>query len=155
MNIVIETLIHNGVGYSNLTPDELKQAGVPADVVDAAVRAIENNQARDQLRAEIAAKAGDVESLLGTVSDVAALSLIGMMQLAILISEKGSADMKAGLAALPIPMPLDKAKALIAAIGAGKVKVPALVKGVDVVLAEVAARATATADVLIDAKAKA
>jgi thiamine pyrophosphate-dependent acetolactate synthase large subunit-like protein len=44
------------------------------------------------------------------------LGLIGMMQLLIILSEKGSADVKAAIAAAPIPMPIDKAKALIAAV---------------------------------------
>lgn len=146
--MIIEHLVHEGRGFSMVTPEALREARVPDKVIAEAVAKVQATQERDVARARITAQAGDIPSLLGTTADVAALGLIGMMQLLIIMAEKGSADVKAAIAAAPIPMPVDKAKALIGAIAAGQVKVPALIKGLDTVYAEVAARSTATAEAL-------
>lgn len=146
--MIIDHVTHNGVGYSQMTPKQLRDVGVPEPVIAEAVAKVEAAQERDLARARITAQAGDLPSLLGTTADVAALGLIGTMQLLIILAEKGSADVKAAIANAPIPMPVDKAKALIAAIVAGQIKVPALIKGIDAVYAEVAARSTATANAL-------
>lgn len=137
----------NGWLY-NITADEAREAGASEADITAALDAIEATRQRNSVRARISVQAGDIHSLLGTTADVAALALIGMMQLLIIMSEKGSADVKAAIAAAPIPMPVDKAKALIGAIESGQVKVPALIKGLDKVYEEVAARSTATAEAL-------
>lgn len=142
------TIQHAGKTHYNFSEAELADAGVPAEMISEAVAAWEADKERQATRARITAQAGDISSLLGTTADVAALGLIGMMQLLIIMAEKGSADVKAAIAAAPIPMPVDKAKALIGAIAAGQVKVPALIKGLDTVYAEVAARSTATAEAL-------
>lgn len=132
----------------NASPDEAREAGAGEADIAGAIAALTADRQREVIRARITAQAGDLPSLVGTTADVAALGLIGVMQLLIILAEKGSADVKAALAASPIPMPVDKAKALIAAIAAGEVKVPALLKGLDTVYAEVAARSTATAEAL-------
>ena len=143
--MLIQSLVHNGVGYTMMTSEQLLAVGVPAAAVTEAEAAIRALAERDAVRAEIAANAGDIPSLLGTTADVAALALIGIMQIVIILAEKGSVDVKAAIAASAIPMPIEKAKTLIAAIADGSVKVPALIKGIDTVYAEVAARSTATA----------
>ncbi len=148
----IESIIHNGIGYSHMTPEELAEAGVPESVIADAVAELTANATREATRARIAATAGDIPSLLGTTADVAALGLLGAMQLLIIIAENGTEAMKAALKAAPIPMPVEKAKALLAAITSGQVKVPALMKGIDAVYADVAARATATADAMVAPK---
>lgn len=146
--LTIEHFVHGERAFVMVTPEELRRQGVPETAVAQAVAGLEKLRARDALRQRIASEAGDVQSLLGTTADVAALGLIGMMQLLIILAEKGSADVKAAIGSAPIPMPIDKAKALIAAIAAGKVKVPALLKGLDTVYAEIAARSTATVEAL-------
>lgn len=148
MTTIIPEISTETATFYNFTPDEAHAAGLPQATIAEAEARIEAEKQRDAVRARIAAQAGDTASLLGTTADVAALGLIGMMQLLIIMAEKGSADVKAALAAAPISMPVEKAKALIGAIAAGQVKVPALIKGLDTVYAEVAARSTATAEAL-------
>jgi hypothetical protein len=148
MDTIIERVEHAGKTYSMMTAAQLAEAGVPAGIIKAATDRVTALETRETIRNRITAEAGDIPSLLGTTADVAALGLLGAMQLVIILSEKGSAEVKAAIAAAPIPMPIDKAKALVAAIVAGEVKVPALIKGIEVVYGEVARRSTATANAL-------
>jgi hypothetical protein len=148
-----KTIMHDGKGFAFMTPDQLRKLGVPETTIADAVSELEKTKARDVIRAEITDKAGDLPSLLGTTSDAAALGLIAVLQLVILIAENGTPEMKTALAASAFPMPVAKAKAFLADIKAGKIKVPALLKGTDAVYAEVAKRSTATANVLMPPKA--
>jgi hypothetical protein len=153
MNIVIERVDYAGKSFSMMTPRQLAEAGIPADIIKVETDRMAALGARDNTRARITATAGDIQSLLGTTADVAALGLLGAMQLVIILSEKGSPEVKAAIEAAPIKMPIDKAKALIAAIVKGDVKVPAIMKGIETVYAEVAQRSTATVNAMIPPKA--
>jgi hypothetical protein len=144
-NLVLSQIATPEGTLLNVTVDAARAAGATETAIEAAVNAVTAAKQREALRARINAQAGDIPSLLGTTADVAALGLIGIMQLLIILSEEGSANVKAAIAAAPIPLPIDKAKTLVAAIANGSVKVPALIKGIDAVYAEVAARSTATA----------
>jgi hypothetical protein len=151
--IITKTITHDGKGFAFMTPGQLREAGVPETTIADAVTEVNKVSDRETIRAAITDKAGDIPSLLGTTSDAAALGLIAVLQLVIVIAENGTPEMKTALAASAFPMPVAKAKAFLADIKAGKIKVPALLKGTDAVYAEVAKRSTATANVLMPPKA--
>jgi hypothetical protein len=106
---------------------------------------------KSRLRMQIAQVAGDTESQLGTTADVAMAALLGVAHLVVLLSKKGSVDIKSGIAESPVPVAL--AETFLANVASGAIKVPLLVKGLESVFAEMAGRATATAEVLSVSKA--
>lgn len=102
------------------------------------------HEQRAIVRANIAAKAGDVSSLLGTTSDAAALAVFGLASLVEKLSEATSlADVRA--AAEPFAA---LSADFLAKVQEGSVKLPFMAKGVDATIADIEARATAVTDAL-------
>lgn len=107
------------------------------------------------LRHSIAANAGDDASLLGTTSDVASLCLIDLLA-TIVAEEQAEGDFAAYVQAKhsalselagDVDLPLLAAD-FLAAIKAGDVRFPVMVKGLPAVIGEVQARANAVADAI-------
>jgi len=102
---------------------------------------LQSDATRSAVRQRIKASAGDVESLLGTTADAAALVLYEMAKMAAAISAAGTvAEIKA--AAQPFA---DLTAPFLAGVADGSVKLPVLAKGEAAALAEMQTRATAVA----------
>lgn len=112
---------------------------------------------RDLIRAEIASHAGDTLSVLGTTADAAALSTLGMCALTVAVAQGTSwASFKTAFTDAIASMAGEQdmaalSAAFLAKVASGEVKVPALAKGIDEVIADIEQRSTAVSDALISA----
>jgi len=103
---------------------------------------------RSAVRQKIAAKAGDEASLLGTTSDAAALAVYG---LAVLVGKLSTAKSLAEVNAAAAPF-AELSAAFLAKVESGEVQLPFMAKGLDVVVADIEARATAVTEALKSAQ---
>ena len=125
---LIPQIAFSGGVLLNSTPEDALRHGATQAEIDAALAMMQADRRRDELRAVITQKAGDMPSLLGTTSDVAAAALIGLAHIIVLLSAKGTADIKAGLAASPIPLSIDELATRFSARGAWKKRLPQLLE---------------------------
>lgn len=119
--------------------EEAEALGYPEEVIAAAEAATEKKGETRQIRARIEATAGDTLSLLGTASDGAALTLVGLARLAKGLSE-ATTMAEVNAAAQPFA---SLTASFLAAIEDGSLVLPAILKTEEAVLAEVATRAAA------------
>lgn len=102
---------------------------------------------RDQtvrVRQQIAAKAGDEASLLGTTSDAAALAIYG---LASLVAKLATANSLAEVREAAEPF-AQLSAGFLAKVESGEVVLPFMLKGLDTVVEDIETRATAVSDAL-------
>ena len=102
------------------------------------------NHRRSLIRARIDEHAGDTQSLLGTASDATQLLLYAF---ATLVTKLGSASTIAEIRASVEPF-AELSQAFLAKIDSGEVKLTALSKGMEKVVADMEGRATAVVKVL-------
>lgn len=108
------------------------------------VASVQNEARRSALRQAIHEAAGDNESMLGTTSDAASLAVYGLANLvAALATANDIADVRK--AAEPFAA---LSASFLAEIESGEVKLPFLEKGIDVVVDDIKARATAVSDAI-------
>jgi hypothetical protein len=109
------------------------------------------------VRKRISESAGDTLSMLGTTADAAALATLGMAALTVSVANSNNfADFKAAfLGALSGMSGSQDMVAISAAflgkIEAGEVVIPAMAKGMDVVIADIEQRSTAVSQALLGA----
>lgn len=141
---MIATISHQGQTSFNVTPEEAASLGYPADVIAEAVAQGERHAIRMRTRGAITDAAGDIESIVGTVSDATQLLLYGVASLvAKLATAQSLAEMRA--AAEPFA---ELSAAFLGKVEDGSVKLPFFIKGIDSVVADIETRATAVADVM-------
>lgn len=139
-------LIHNGRRFAGDTPADLAEMGVPQAEIDAAVAALAERAARDQLRAKIGATAGDTASLLGTTADGAQLAVYELGKLATALSTAQSlAEMRAAAAPLAALM-----ADFLGRVERGETNLTALLKGEPVVLADIETRSNAVCAAMVE-----
>ena len=134
--------------------DAARAAGFSETAIEEAEARAAALAARDAIRGRIDQTAGDVPSLLGTTADTAAVALLGVLAAVAALDDGDSPDawiagFRARLDALGDDLPA-QADAFLGAIAAGAIRVPALAKGFDRVVADIAARSTAVADAMSD-----
>ncbi len=146
------TISHEGVTYVDMTREEMIDKGVPEDHVDKAIQA---DKSRRIARGKINLNAGDVPALLGTTSDAAAISILGIAALTVAL--KSSSDYgkfkKTFLSAME-DLAGDHDMVAISASFLGKIKdkevlIPALIKGLPDVVKDIEDRSTAVSKALI------
>lgn len=109
---------------------------------------------KSAVRQRIAANAGDPLSLLGTTSDAATIAvLVGACFMAALDEKTSYATFRANANAYMKSIsgdhdPTEIAKAFLASLAAGEVRLPALEKGIVEVLGEVTLRGNAVAEAI-------
>lgn len=103
---------------------------------------------RSMVRQKIARSAGDEASLLGTTSDAAALAVYG---LAVLVGKLSTAKSLAEVNAAAAPF-AELSASFLAKVESGEVQLPFMAKGLDVVVADIEARATAVTEALKSAQ---
>lgn len=136
------------------TREQALAAGESEAEIAAAEEVLAQTKARTDVRARIHSSAGDIPSLLGTASDVASIGVVvGACVVAALEEETDYADFRTlALDALQAVSgdhdPILIAKAFLADVAAGTLRIPALEKGITVVLAEVNTRGNAVAEAL-------
>ena len=146
------TIEHAGKKFANATIDELKAAGVPDAVIDQAVAEEEAAKVTRHIRGAIRRDVGDVESLLGTTADGAALALYGVAVIIQILAAHGSADAKDAVATAADGQLQPLAENFLAGLEDGSIVLPALVKGLPAVVEEIGGRSTGVASVLATAK---
>ncbi len=145
---------YEGKSYENWSLEDAVAAGIPKEVVDAAITESQKTSARSVVRGNISREAGDTLSLLGTTSDAATIAiLVGACFMASLDEETSYAKFRAKVNGYMKALsgdhdPTEIAQAFLASLAAGEVRLPALEKGIVPVLAEVTARGTAVADAI-------
>lgn len=142
------TFKHDGRTYTDFTPEGALLAGVPADVVDAALGEFNANVARQKVRAAIASKAGDQASLLGTTADGAQLAIYGLAALVAKLSTANSL-VEVREAAEPFAQ---LSAGFLAKVESGEVVLPFMLKGLNNTVAEIETRATAVSGALQSAQ---
>lgn len=138
MSVTIE---HGGLIHTADTADEIVARGVPADVVAAEVA---RQTARRKIRGAVALTAGDVQSLLGTTSDAAALAIYG---LASLVAKLSQANTLAEVRDAAAPF-AELSASFLAKVESGEVVLPFMLKGIDQVVTDIETRATAVSEAL-------
>jgi len=148
------SLKHNGRHYTNCNVEELLEAGVPQEAIDAELATLTKAHERHQLRRTIATQVGDAESLLGTVSDASGILVaMAFADIVALSTNTSFADYKK--AKLDVYKTLaggadiaTLAGQALASIQSGEVKLTASLKGLENVIAEVLARSTGVATII-------
>jgi hypothetical protein len=144
----------NDMTTLDTTPEQALEAGHSPDAVAAAVKTREAEIHRDTVRADIAKNAGDTLSLLGTTSDASTIAvLVGACFMASLDETTSYSAFRAKANAFMQAIsgehdPTEIAKAFLASVQAGDVRLPALEKGIVEVLAEVTERGNAVAEAI-------
>lgn len=157
MSILIDRVeIPGGSFFTNVPADfsSLTGIGVTPDrarqLIDDATSLTLKVEARHRLRQEIKLSAGDVQSLLGTTADTVQFLLYELSKLSKSLSEANNlADVRAS--AVPINEILS---GFSDRVDDNEVRLPYQLKGIDNLMPEVEARATAVNDVLISINAQ-
>ena len=103
---------------------------------------------KQQIRDKIARDVADPESLLGTTADSTALALFGLSTLIAILNENGSAAVKNALSEAADGELVALAQNFLASIEAKEIKLPALEKGLENVVADIGARSTGVSKIL-------
>lgn len=149
---VLLSFEHGGMIYNDAAM--AIEAGADPVAVQAAQDAIDGIGNRDVIRGKIEREAGDIPSLLGTTSDAATIAvLVGACFMASLDEKTSYSAFRAKANAYMKEIsgdndPTEIAKAFLAAIASGDVRMPALEKGIVDVLAEVTKRSNAVAQAI-------
>ena len=109
---------------------------------------------KQQIRAEIAKRVADPESLLGTTADGTALALLGLCHVIVALADHGSASVKQALTEAAGGQLVPMARTFLQQLAAGEVTLPALLKGIDAVTADIIERSNGVAQVLAEAQQK-
>lgn len=137
-------ITHDGRTTLNVDRETAVKLGYPTDAIEAAENEMLQKAARETVRQNIFARAGDRDSILGTTADGAQLLLYGFASLVAALNKANSlADVRE--AAAPFA---DLATSFLAKVESGDVKLPFQAKGMENVVADIETRATAVADAL-------
>ncbi|KQI66977.1 hypothetical protein AN189_18160, partial [Loktanella sp. 3ANDIMAR09] len=150
----------------SVTRAEALELGYPETAIAEAEARAAAQAARDAIRGRIDRTAGDVPSLLGATADTAAVALLGVLAAVAALDDARTAGstshnepsesdavnawlygFRARLAAMGDDLPA-QADAFLKAVAAGAIRVPALAKGFDRVVSDIANRSTAVADAM-------
>ena len=143
------TVKENGRVTDNVTADLARELGYSDEAIAEAEARFQADTARRVVRREIAKKAGDEASLLGTTADGAQLAIYG---LAALVAKLSTAQSLAEVREAAAPFAALSA-GFLAKINTenpteGEVVLPFMLKGLDQVVADIENRATAVSDAL-------
>lgn len=106
--------------------------------------ALQSEAARSAVRQRVKASAGDVESLLGTTSDAAALAIFGM---ASLVAKLATANSLADVREAAEPF-AELSAGFLAKVESGDVVLPFMLKGIEAVVEDIETRATAVSEAI-------
>ena len=139
------TIYFGGKLISNISADEARSQNLPQSVIDAAVDESNAAQAKHQKRQKVARNVGDILSLHGTTSDATQYIIKAHFELlTALATVKTLEDVRA--ATLPH---LTQAQDFLAKIESREVVLTSDAKGEEVVLEEIAVRATGVSNIVV------
>ena len=72
---------YNNRNYSNWLPEEAVAAGIPSEIIEAAVNIQKAHADKTILRNKIKSQAGDMQSLMGTATDIGHFSLYALAKI--------------------------------------------------------------------------
>ena len=127
-----------GDGWQWLAENELAPEGFNVEM--------EDRERRVRMRDDIARRAGDFESLLGTTADASLIALVELARLVASLSSAASlAEVRAAAASFA-----PTSEQLLADIAGGSVELPYEVKGLEAALADIKQRATAVSQAMAE-----
>jgi len=138
---------------------EAKDFGVSEKEIDRVKQSLDQQEKKQFLRNKIQDGAGDVQSMLGTVSDVSAYTVDSLAVDILAVNNSGESSYKAErirlfeeLNGVGWQKIVDIAEQWFNQRKAGEIRLPAIAKGIDKVFADVAKRSTNVADILQQAQ---
>ena len=133
-----------------INPSDIIAGYAPQEVNPAKARP--DHWRKQQIRAEIAKRVADPESLLGTTADGTALALLGLCHVIVALADHGSANVKQAMGEAAGGQLVPMARRFLQQLAAGEVTLPALLKGIDAVTADIIERSNGVAQVLAEAR---